>query len=343
MIYLDSAATCALDERSKNKMLEVWNQWACGKFANIGGVYKSAERSARYLNELRGALKDITVGEYVVFTSSSSEANSMVFNHANKIITTCWEHPSLTKHPKATFVQFDKLKDELKNGPAVVSLVGIHHEIGSVRDIRVIYDLCKQYHSKLHIDASQMKSFDMQYADFMTISSHKIGGPIGVAALVTKEPMKAIIFGGMQEDGMRAGTNALPLIAGFVEALQVLKENAGYAEQFKLLNALLRKNIDERYFLETYAKDIVFCNHIVCLVTKFPASEIAAFMDMHDIAVAVGSACTSGALDGMKILNSIHQLPDELKNGVRLSFGPNTTEEEIIIFSQKFNQFVSRK
>lgn len=329
-------------------MCEVWNEWAGGKFANAGGVYKAAEKSARYLHELREEVKRITSANYVVFTSSASEANNMVFNHANRVIATHYEHPSLTQHPKATLTQFDKLEDELKNCPAVVSLVGIHHEIGWMRDIESLYKLCKKYHSKLHIDASQMKSFNMQHADFITISSHKIGGPIGIAALATKEPMKPIIFGGMQEDGMRAGTQALPLIAGFVEALKVIEENDGYAEKFRQLKSLLRENIDEQYFLETYARDMyssdmTFCNHIVCLVTKFPASEIAAFMDMHDIAVAIGSACTSGALEGMKILNSIDKLPAELKNGVRVSFGPDTTQEEVVEFSKKFNQFVERR
>ncbi len=340
MVYLDHAATTDLLACAKSKIIEVFEQWGSGKYANAGGLYKSANNSAIYLEQLRNKVKEMTNMPYVVFTSCASESNNMIFNHAKKVVTTKYEHPSTAKNPKAILLDSIKnLEQELEKEPCIFSICGVHHETGQIRNTETLYNLCKKHYCKIHIDASQMKTLPAQ-ADFLTLSSHKIGGPIGIAALCSHEPIKAILFGGKQENDMRAGTQALPLISGFVEALEYMQ--LFDKTHFQKLKKALKEQIEPSYMLENYAQDN-FADHIVCLVSQFPASEIAAFMDMNNIAVAIGSACTSGALDGMKILESFDNLPENIRNGIRVSFGYKTTLAETNYFCQKLNAFFCKR
>jgi len=335
-IYLDNSATSALHPKCREAMLDVYDRWGID-YSNPSGQYESANNSAIYLEQLRNKVREIAGMKYVVFTASASEANSMLVNHAKNIYTTKYVHPSVKNNPKV------QVADPI-NG--VLSVVGVHHEVGLIADFDKLRALCDERNCKLHVDASQMKpnmKFNMKPAvsgfnlpaDFITLSSHKLGGPIGVGALVSNEPIKPIVFGGLQENGMRAGTQGLPLIAGFVEALQL-------EHDYSLLKKRLVELVDARYFLSTYVPGAIWADHIVCLVTEFPATELVAFMDIHGLAIAAGSACTSGAMDGMQTLESFDELPENLRNGIRVSFAWNTQAEDIEQFAKLFAQFMKR-
>ena len=336
-IYLDYAATGPITPRSKAKMMQVFDAWATGDYANAGGLYQSANNSSVYLEQMRNCIKDITGAEFVIFTSCASEANSMVINYARKVITTKYEHPSVKHNPKAIIVAPEEVEQELAKEPCMLSISGIQHETGLMRDIPQLYKLCKKYHCKLHVDAAQMKEFCLEHADFLTISSHKLGGPIGIAALISNEQIKPIIFGGQQEENMRAGTQALPLIAGFVEAIIEPKP------AFKSLKNIIKAMVKSEYLLETYAPNEKWCDYIMCLISPFPASEIAAFMDLNGICIAIGSACTSGALEEMSMLERFSNIPKSMRNGIRISFGSLTTEDDVVTFCNKFNEFLQKR
>lgn len=334
MIYLDWAATGKLHPCAMQAISNSFEFWA-----NPGGIYSSARKAKAFLESLRMELKTLTNAEYIIFTSGATEANNMVLSSARgRVLTTNYEHPSIKNFPKAEIIKLDNLKDELKKGPALVSISYIQHETGLIRDIKHINQLCNKYYAKLHIDAAQAKDISKIEADYITISSHKIGGPIGIGALITHQPIKPILYGGEQENYMRPGTQPIPLIAGFLAAINNLISNDFYKQHFKELKEIIKKNIAKEFLFETYLEGN-WADHIVCLLTeKIPGSEIAAFMDLNSIEIGIGSACTTGALEGMEMLKLIGK-----NNGIRISFGWQTKADEVEKFCIKFNEFMSKR
>ena len=357
MIYLDCAATSRILPKAKEAMLYIYDKWG-SEFANCSAQYNAGKKSNQYLNKLRARLYEIfNIPEnYVlVFTSCASESNSLIF-HSSKlpILVDRFSHPSCKNFPSCKLFSLGKLEEYIKEQSSLVSLSLVQHETGMKYDHELALNLSKKYNSKLHIDASQVKKIDVKNlnADYITISSHKLGGPIGIAAVISKSLLNAQIFGGSQEFNMRAGTQALPLITGFVEACSQMQENDFFEDHFKELKNYMKKLIDSNYFLENLI-NAEFVDNIVCLVLdKIPSSELAAFMDLNGIAIGIGSACKSGSLDGMDAIVQLNLEENAMlyknaeynklseQNVVRISFDFATTKNDIEIFANKFNEFM---
>lgn len=338
-------------------MCDVFQKWG-KELGNPSAQYASGKESAYFLQDLRGQLCDVfnISNRYVVlFTCSSSESNSMVFNSCNlPILCSKFEHPSVKNFPNITAIDIhknnlDELESYLKKEPHLVSIIAQQHETGLQMPLKEISQLVSKYDSKLHIDASQLKEIDIENlkANYITISSHKIGGPVGVSALISSTLLKPMIYGGAQEENMRAGTQALPLIAGFVAAAQELKQNEFYKPHFQNLKQTLIKNIDAKYFLENHFPNLEFADNIVCMVLEeVPGSEVFAYMDLNDIAIGLGSACKSGTLEGVeaiKYLNEYYSKNLIAQNAFRISFGFENTVEEVEKFAYLFNEFVRKR
>lgn len=334
MIYLDNAATAPLLTSARLAMDEAWQNWA-----NPGATYKMSVKNSDCLHKLRQRMRDILgTSDHVVFTASSSEANNLVLHNARfPILVSKFEHPSVKNIVGSKEIELSDLEGYLKQGQHLVSVTAVQHEIGMMLDVKEILRLVKKYHSKLHIDASQAKYMaPFLEADYITLSSHKIGGPVGVAALITRNLVESLIVGGAQEQNMRAGTQAIPLIAGFVAALEEWHEGGYFKDHFKKLKMILRDRVDAKFFLESKVH-ANFVDYITCLVVPIPGSEVAAFMDLNNIAIGLGSACTAGTLNGIAALKQFGLIPS---HGIRVSFGLQTSEADVETFAEKFNYFI---
>lgn len=338
MIYLDNASTSPIYPTSLEKMNEIWKRWA-----NPSSLHKKGKYNKKILEQCRLELKEIfNIGNNaeIIFTPSATIANNLVLHNATlPVLTSQFEHPSILNIPNIEIIDLEFIEEKLKQKKYLVSLSLVNNESGMIIATNPIIDLVNKYGSLLHIDASQAKCIDFNTLNchYLTISSHKLGGPIGIACLVTKTLLKPFIFGGGQESNIISGTEAIPLIVGFTEAA---KKNTETNKLYSTLNKKIFDNINNQYILNTFTK-ANFAEHIICLLTyKKPGTELFSYMDINNIAISYGSACSSGTLNKLKILKILN-LPS--KNGVRISFGYQNTIEEIEVFCELFNHFMNNE
>lgn len=335
MIYLDNAATSPIYDSVLKKIIETWQIWG-----NPSSLHKIGKQNKEILEESRNILKknfNIKNNAELIFLPSATVANNLIIqNNSLPLITSKFEHPSILKIPNVETINLNILEEYLQKQKYLVSLSLVNNESGMIIASNKITKLVNQYGSKLHIDASQAKHIDFEELNchHLTISSHKIGGPVGIACLVTKTLLSPIIFGGGQEFNVFSGTEAIPLIAGFAEASNQLKTST---ELYQKLNNLVKLKINPKYILNNFI-DADFENHIICLLTyNVPGTEMFTYMDINNIAISYGSACSSGALNKLNIIKYFN-VPSE--NGIRISFGYQNNENEILEFINKFNQFM---
>lgn len=345
-VHLDNAATWPIFSQALDAMNHAFKN-----YSNPGGMYKSSVQNAAYLQRARKEFANkwqLTSKQKIIFTSCASESNTIVLKGTSrKTICTKFSHSASLTIPNILAIEqnleeIEKILEQ--NQGSIFSISAVQHETGLIAPIKEIYQICKKNYCKLHIDAAQAKKIDSnitKHGDFITISAHKMGGPIGISALITTEPLKPLIFGGMQEES-RSGTLPIPLIAGFLESVRVLEENNWFEEHFSQLKQMLLKNLPQAFFLENHKamQKEKFADYIVCLLTEdIPGSELATFMDLNEIEVAIGSACSTGALEGISVLKS-HKFDSNPTSGIRISFSPETQIKHIEQFSEKFKQFM---
>ena len=366
-VYLDNNATTPLHPMVKEEIIK-----AMDVFGNPSSLHQFGRAAKVMMAEAREAVASFIGAspEEIVFTGSGSEANNTVlsilacpskqcscFNSVkfNKVITSIIEHPCVIETVKCltdrnTEVKYinvdkygkiimDELEEELKRGPALVSIMTANNEIGTIQDIKKISRLAHRYGSLIHTDAVQAVGkipVDVNDlgVDFLTLSAHKLYGPKGIGALYIHKntPFCPLIRGGHQENGRRAGTENTLGIVGFGKAVELRKAEMA-ADHERLLsykNKLkegLKGKIDHIYF-NGHPEDCLANT----LNVSFPGAEgeaILLYLDLTGIAVSTGSACASGSLDPSHVLLGIG-MPIEYAHGsIRISMGRDTTEEDI--------------
>ena len=366
-VYLDNNATTPLHPMVKEEIIK-----AMDVFGNPSSLHQFGRAAKVMMVEAREAVASFIGAspEEIIFTGSGSEANNTVLSilacpskqcsysdaiKFNKVITSVIEHPCVMETVKCltgrnTEVKFinvdkygkiimDELEEELKKGPALVSIMTANNEIGTIQDIKKISRLAHRYESLMHTDAVQAVGkipVDVNDlgVDFLTLSAHKLYGPKGIGALYIHKdtPFCPLIRGGHQENGRRAGTENTLGIVGFGKAVE-LREAEMAADHERLLSYKdklregLKSKIDHIYF-NGHPEDCLANT----LNVSFPGAEgeaILLYLDLSGIAVSTGSACASGSLDPSHVLLGIG-IPIEYAHGsVRISMGRDTAEEDI--------------
>jgi cysteine desulfurase len=366
-VYMDNNATTPLHPQVKEEMII-----AMEVFGNPSSMHQFGRTARAMVTEARESVASFigSKPEEIVFTGSGSESSNTVLSilacparqcdcsglgKFSKIITTAIEHPCVLETAKCISqrdievkflavdqygkIRMEELEEELKKGPALVSIMTANNEIGTIQDIKQIARLSHKYDSLFHTDAVQavgkipvdVNDLDI---DLLSLSGHKVYGPKGIGALYVRKgtPFCPLIRGGHQESGRRAGTENTLGIIGFGKALQV-RANEMPAEHERLLGYKERlKN-----GLKNKIDDIHFNGHPQdCLANtlnvSFPGAEgeaILLYLDLAGIAVSTGSACASGSLDPSHVLIATG-IPIEYAHGsIRISMGRDTTSEDI--------------
>jgi cysteine desulfurase len=311
----------------------------------------------------------------IIFTSGATESNNIAIKgvweflpEKNHIITSSIEHKCLLescrylegKGVEITYIKPDKdglidpqeIKSAIKPNTLMVSIIAVHNEIGTIQDMKAIGQITKEAGIYFHSDCAQAFGkipLDVEECnvDLMSISGHKIYGPKGIGALyIRKKPrvrIKPLIHGGGQERGMRSGTLAAPIIAGFGLAAQICQETMH--DEHKRLSQLSAKLIDA---ITLKHKD-VFLNG--SREKRYPGNVNLSFsyiegesflMGLKGIAVSSGSACTSASLEPSYVLKSLG-LSDELaSSSIRFGLGRFTTEEDVDYTIETVNNLVTK-
>lgn len=361
-VYLDNASTTAIRPEVILEMTKVLAE----DYGNPSSTH-SFGRNAKNILELsrKTIAKHLNVtAQEIIFTSCGTEANNWILRSAvadlkvKRIITSKIEHHAVLFTILALQKEFDIQVDYVAVKPngeiditdlvellsqehkTLVSLMHVNNETGTVLDIKRVAAICKQYNTLFHSDTVQSvgkKELDLQKiaADFVVASAHKFHGPKGVGfAFVRKNSgLRPLFYGGEQEKGLRAGTEAVHQIAGMAKALDLSYANLDSE----------RKYISElkNYLIEQLA--IAFPDFLIngdedgfynILNVLLPFSEdktpmILFHLDMKGIAVSRGSACQSGSIRPSHVLAEILSNEDLRKPSLRISFSHYNTMEDI--------------
>ncbi|WP_417353127.1 cysteine desulfurase family protein [Flavobacterium alkalisoli] len=361
--YLDNASTTAMRPEVIQEMTAVMTE----NFGNPSSTHSYGRAAKVLIETARKTIASLLKAEAreIIFTSGGTEADNWILRSAVKdlkvkrVITARTEHHAVLHtvevlvteygieakfvnlNPDGSF-NLNHLEELLaENMPTLVSLIHVNNETGVIADLQTIGNLCKQYGAWFHSDTVQSigkTEFDLQNLpiDFMAASAHKFHGPKGVGfAFVRKNtPLHAMIYGGEQEKGMRAGTEAIHQIAGMAKALKLSYDNL--IEERDYISSL------KQYFKEKLDAEILgyringeganlFYNitNVLLPLTEDKTSMILFNLDMKGIAVSRGSACQSGSIRPSHVLQEMLSVEDIKKPSLRISFSHYNTKEDI--------------
>lgn len=361
-IYLDNAATTPIDP----EVFEEMKPYFLEKFGNPSSIYSYGRETRLAIENARKAVARIINAHpsEIFFTSGGTESANTAIHAAvydlgcKRIITSPLEHHA-TLHTVETvtrsgdavvsFVKIDQqgrvdladlrnLLSETKE-KCLVALMHANNEIGTLLDVEEVARICEEFEAIFYSDTVQtlahfpidVKKFKVH---FLSGAAHKFHGPKGVGMLYVNREVKVhpYIQGGAQERNMRAGTENVYGIVGFAKALQLAVENMDAEKQHIVA---LRDYMKQK--LQQLSGEICFngdhnghCLYTV-LSVGFPKNEktdmLLFQLDLHNICVSGGSACSSGAVSGSHVISA---LPDHKEQvTIRFSFSKYNTREEV--------------
>jgi len=365
-VYLDNAATTAILPEVVNTMTEVLTN----TFGNPSSTHNYGRNAKAIVEQARKTIaKQLNVSSSeIIFTSGGTEADNLILQSAVKdlgvktIITTKIEHHAvlntiiyLSEHYDVEIIYLDldesgqinynQLDEFLNNKDNVlVSLMHVNNEIGNILDIKKVANLCQENKALFHSDTVQSighYNLDLQdiKVDFAAVSAHKFHGPKGVGfAFIRKNSgLHPIIFGGEQERGQRAGTEALHNIAGletaFKVAYQNLETDKTYITNLKsYCLKQLKKEIPSVKFnglSETIENSVYTIINIRLPEISKDATMVQFHLDLKGIACSRGSACQSGSTKNSHVLEEILAKEALKKASLRVSFSKFNTKEDV--------------
>jgi cysteine desulfurase len=353
-VYLDHNATSPLRPAAKAAMLRALD--VCG---NASSVHAEGRAARALVEDSREAIARAigVIPQLVVFTSGGSEANNMALRglSVERLLVSGIEHPSVIEAAKASglplelipvdgngLVELDALEEMLEGPRALVSVMLANNETGVIQPIRQIVDLAQKHGALVHTDAVQALgkipvNFGLLGVDLMTISAHKLGGPLGAGALVIRDglPILPLIAGGGQELRRRAGTENLAALAGFAAI-------AGEKMiEIKALRDRLESQLEAAVIFGHAAPRLP--NTTCFAVPGLNAETLLMALDLEGIAVSSGSACSSGKVTRSHVLGAMSVPPEISLGAIRVSLGWNTTEQDIDSFIAAWRRVLARQ
>ena len=250
-------------------------------------------------------------------------------------------------------IDYDNLEQQLKeqaanNKKTLVSLMHANNEIGVLLDIKRVGDLCKEHGAIFHSDCVQtvghyLLNLSEIGVHFISGAAHKFHGPKGVGILYVSDEVniKPFIFGGGQERNMRAGTENVYGIVGFAKALEIavrnLDEETAYLKELKrYMKESLTQQIPAVGFNDQ--ADSLYTVLSVCFPKTAKSDFLLMSLDMANICVSGGSACSSGADAGSHVIKALQRTND--CTTIRFSFSKYNTKEEIDRVVEKLKELM---
>ena len=374
-IYLDHAATTPVHP----EVTAHYAQLLGTLFGNPSSIHSYGREARKWLDTARKTMaQSINASpSEIIFTSGGTEADNIAIfgtvaamkKKGNHIITTNIEHHAVLNPCKqleldgydVTFLEVDEngqihvdqIKTALKDETILVSIMFGNNEVGTIQPIQSIGDILKDHQAIFHTDAVQaygLVPLDVKAlgVDLLSVSSHKLNGPKGAGFLYQRKGIETapFIHGGQQERKRRAGTENVPAIVAFSDAVkfaqQSMKENSTKYRMFgsKLMTIFNEHNLT---YIENGA-GVEKLPHILNI--SFPGTDIESLLvnlDMAGICVSSGSACSAGSLDPSHVLTAMFgKGAPQLRNSVRFSFGLGLDHERIEEAAHKTAEIVKR-
>ena len=376
-VYLDHAATTPLDPRVFAAMRPYFEE----HYGNPSSVHifgQKAEAAIEHARETVGGILNC-LPEEIIFTSCGSESDNLALRGLSmaqkdsqdrtQLLIAPVEHPAITntatqlaelhgfqlewmKVDQFGQVPSSSLQQAISEGTALVSVMYANNEIGSINDLAGIAEICHQKNIPLHSDAVQGAAYlpiDVQVldVDLCSFGAHKFYGPKGVGALFVKKGTRLYSSqtGGGQEFNLRAGTQNVPLIVGFAEALRITHDEL---TQNNMHMQVLRDQIIERVLHTipdsqlTGHGSLRLPNHSSFVFHGVDGNSLLTMLDVAGFACSSGSACKTGDPEPSDVLVALGYSRDWALGSLRVTVGRHTTEKQIDQFLQTLPLVVER-
>jgi len=375
-IYMDYQATTPTDPR----VLEAMMPYFTDKFGNAASRNHSfgweAEEAVDRAREILAGAIGATARE-IVFTSGATESNNIALKgiaemYASKgdhIITVKTEHPAILdtvahlerQGKKVTYlavnqdgiIDLKELKKAITENTILISVMIANNEIGVFQPMAEIGKIAREHGVLFHSDATQGVGkvpidVNEMNIDLMSFSGHKIYAPKGIGALYVRRKNPRVrcaplLDGGGHERGMRSGTLNVPGIVGFGKAIEIAmaemeSENKRLTGLRNRLQDIIMSQLDEVY-LNGHAEQRLPGNLNISFAYVEGESLL---MEMNDVALSSGSACTSSTLDASHVLSALGVDEELAHSSIRFGLGRYSTEEEVDYVGNKIVKAVKR-
>ncbi|MGP8163403.1 MAG: cysteine desulfurase family protein [Acidimicrobiales bacterium] len=355
--YLDHAATTPMRAEAVAAMLP----FLTVEYGNPSGVYASARRARRALDDARDATAAALgcgPGE-VVFTSGGTEADNLAVlgvhgRVGGTVVVSAIEHHAvlnparrvgarLVRPTAEGVVDLDALVRALDATVALVSVMAVNNEVGTVQPLAAVVAAVRDHAPRalIHSDAVQAMSWrdvaaELAECDLVSISAHKFGGPKGVGALVVRGRATGAVAplcgGGGQERSLRPGTeNVAGIVAMAAAAVATAAERPEAcartrARRDRFLDGLAASVPG---MVESVPRALTAPGHAHVRFPGVLAEELLFLLDEAGVAASAGSACASGAVEPSHVLHAMGWRGRAAREAVRFTLGPATTEGEV--------------
>ena len=367
MIYLDHAATTPLDKRVFDAMVPYFSD----SFGNPSSVHKFgqlAEGAVDSSHEVIASVLNCQPDE-IIITSGGSESDNLALrgaalaarekNGANRILTSKTEHAAVSKTAEQLKKYYgfqvewldadengeikpDLVDKAISDKTAIVSVMYANNEIGTINPIREIAAICHRHGVLFHTDAVQAAAYlsvdvGALGVDLMSLGGHKFYGPKGIGALYVRKGITILPTqtGGGQENDLRAGTQNVPYIVGFAEALRLADaEREGRTTHVKpmrdqLIGSILETIPDSRL---TGHLESRLPNHASFAFKDVDGNLLLTLLDIEGFACSSGSACKTGNPEPSDVMDAIGLTRDWGLGSLRVTLGAGTTPGQIESF-----------
>jgi len=364
-IYLDYNATTPVDPRVLEAMLPYFS----GVYGNpANGLHRQGRLAARAVDEAREQVAELLGAQphEIAFTAGATESNNLAIDgltrHAtrlrHRILTTAVEHKAVLEPcqrlgregwdvivlpvDRDGVVDVAAAAEAINDNTLLVSVQAANNEIGTIQSVAAIAALAHAHGALVHCDAAQavgkvavdVAALDV---DLLSASGHKLYGPKGIGLLYVRGgprrlPLEPLSLGGGQEAGLRPGTSNVPGIVGFGEACVLAKEalqeeGARLAALRDWLEELLLRNVPGLTINGRAAARLPNTSSL-----SFPNTDAdALLLNLPDLMLATGSACTTGAVEPSHVLQAMRVSREAAYGTVRVSLGRYTQPDEIVM------------
>ncbi len=360
-IYLDHASSMPIDPRVLKFAMPFLNK----NYENPSSIYSGGLETKRAIEESRRKIAELVNAENtnnIIFTSSATESNNLAIKgtalrnigNGKNILASAIEHISVLNPMKELqkngyafdiipvdsngLVDLDRLENLLTNQTIITSIMYANNEIGTIEPIKKISKIVHENGKYLHVDATASAGripIDVQdqEIDLLTISSNDMYGPRGASALYVKQGLKiqSIMLGGGQERGIRSGTENVFAIVGMGEAARLAKNDMNKESsrlkniRDKLIHEILK--IDNAYLTGHPVKRLP--HHVSFRFSHIEGESILLNMDMSNIQISTGSACSSKTLEPSHVLLAIGLKHEEAHGSMVITLGKSNTLDQV--------------
>jgi len=377
MIYLDYSATTPVDPRVVAAMTPYFSE----SFGNPSSVHRYGQVAEAAVDSAREQVASILncSADEIIFTSCGSESDNLAVRGAayamrektgaKWILASRAEHPAVTKTlshlekyegflvewldvDSSGMITPEIVSKALCENTAIVSVMYANNEIGTINPIKELAEICSANNILFHTDAVQAAAYlslDVQSlgVELMSLGAHKFYGPKGVGALYVRKgtPLISHLTGGGQEFSLRAGTQNVPYIVGFAEALKLTNEERAQRVTHvkplrdQLIGTVLETIPDSQL---TGSLESRLPHHASFAFKDVDGNLLLTLLDAAGFACSSGSACKTGNPEPSEVMNAIGLSRDWGLGSLRVTLGIHTTPADVDSFLKVLPEVVEK-